>query len=126
MKVSRISQDGARIRVGAGGSSFRREERLQELLVQAQQQVLELRRQREWPERGGNDGSAESGAQRAAGRGQQRLQQAIAQLPEVKQSGRGDCKGWPGSVGKKDPGAQAAGEHDGRGGAGDEDGERRL
>src|SRR6202451_4024266 len=40
--VSRISQDGLRVRVSAGSNSFRREERLQQLLVQARQQVLEL------------------------------------------------------------------------------------
>ena len=49
VRVSRISQDGVRIRVSAGSSSFRREERLQQLLVQAQQQVMELRKQLESP-----------------------------------------------------------------------------
>ena len=41
VRVSRISQDGLRVRVSAGSNSFRREERLQLLLEQAQQQVLE-------------------------------------------------------------------------------------
>ena len=36
--VSRVSQDGVRVRVGAGASSFRREERLEQLLQQARQQ----------------------------------------------------------------------------------------
>ena len=35
VQVSRISQDGVRVRVSAGASSFRREERLQELLAEA-------------------------------------------------------------------------------------------
>ncbi|HEY6350221.1 MAG TPA: transposase [Candidatus Angelobacter sp.] len=35
VKVSRISQDGVRVRVGAGAGSFRREERLEKLLVEA-------------------------------------------------------------------------------------------
>ncbi len=35
VRVSRISQDGVRVRVSAGSSSFRREERLQQLLEQA-------------------------------------------------------------------------------------------
>ena len=60
--MSRISQDGVRIRVSAGSSSFRREERLQQLLVQAQQQVLELRKQLESPPIGRCDGAAEGGA----------------------------------------------------------------
>ena len=35
VKVSRLSQDGVRVRVGAGASSFRREERLEKLLEDA-------------------------------------------------------------------------------------------
>ena len=46
VRVSRISQDGVRVRVSAGSSSFRREERLQQLLEQARQQVQELRAER--------------------------------------------------------------------------------
>ena len=36
---------GVRVQVGAGVTSFRREERLQKLLEEAQQKVEELRRQ---------------------------------------------------------------------------------
>src|ERR1700733_3571121 len=39
VRVSRISQDGVRIRVSAGSNSFRREERLELLLAQARQHV---------------------------------------------------------------------------------------
>jgi hypothetical protein len=52
---------------------------LQELLAQAQQHVEELRRQMEGPE-----GAALTARERAAREKQQRLQEAIAQLPEVK------------------------------------------
>src|SRR5208337_3982955 len=45
VRVSRISQDGVRVRVSAGASSFRREDRLQDLLRQAKEHVAELRRQ---------------------------------------------------------------------------------
>src|SRR5271168_829806 len=45
VRVSRISQDGVRVRVSAGAGSFRREERLQELLQKAKDHVAELRRQ---------------------------------------------------------------------------------
>lgn len=100
VRVSRISQDGVRVRVSAGSSSFRREERLQQLLEQAQHQVKELRKQL--------DSAAESAAvtsrqkaarKRAAESRQQRLEQAIAQLPELKQkqaeaaqrAGKGKC-----------------------------------
>jgi transposase len=49
VRVSRISQDGVRIRVSAGSNSFRREERLELLLTQAREHVLELRKQLESP-----------------------------------------------------------------------------
>ena len=100
MHVSRISQDGVRIRVSAGGSSFRREERLQQLLVQAQQQVLELRKQLESPAQSAAMTARQKAArQRAAESRQHRLEQAIAQLPELKQkqaeaaarAGQGKC-----------------------------------
>src|SRR5208283_4156067 len=86
VSVSRVSQDGVRVRVSAGAGSFRREERLQKLLAESQQHVEELRRQLENPE----SSAALSARQRAAQRRlaeekQQRLEQAIAQLPELKQ-----------------------------------------
>ena len=98
--VSRISQDGVRIRVSAGSSSFRREERLQQLLVQAQQQVLELRKQLESPAQSAAVTVRQKAARRRAAESrQQRLEQAIAQLPELKQkqaeaaqrAGKGKC-----------------------------------
>jgi transposase len=100
VRVSRISQDGVRIRVSAGSSSFRREERLQQLLVQAQQQVLELRKQLESPAQSAAVTARQKAARtRAAELRQQRLEQAIAQLPELKKkqaeaaqrAGQGKC-----------------------------------
>jgi transposase len=85
VSVSRVSQDGVRVRVSAGADSFRREERLQKLLAQAKQHVEELRRQMENPESSAVL-SAKQGAarRRAAEEKQYRLEQAIAQLPELK------------------------------------------
>src|SRR5271156_5967147 len=100
VRVSRISQDGVRVRVSAGSSSFRREERLQQLLVQAQQQVLELRKQLESPAQSGAVTARQKAARkRAVESRQQRLEQAIAQLPELKKkqaeaaqrAGQGKC-----------------------------------
>jgi transposase len=95
VSVSRVSQDGVRVRVSAGAGSFRREERLQKLLAESKQHVEELRRQLENPE----SAAALSARQRAAQEKQQRLEQAIAQLPELKQkqaetakrAGQGKC-----------------------------------
>lgn len=86
VRVSRISQDGVRVRVSAGSSSFRREERLQQLLEQAQQQVKELRKQLDSPaESAAVTARQKAARKRAAESRQQRLEQAIAQLPELKQ-----------------------------------------
>jgi len=85
VSVSRVSQDGVRVRVSAGASSFRREERLQELLHQAQEHVVELRRQVDSPEYGSLTARQKGARKRAAEEKQKRLEQAIEQLPELKQ-----------------------------------------
>ncbi len=84
--VSRISQDGVRVRVSAGAASFRREERLRKLLAESQKHVEELRRQVEEPEKLAAAAAQKKRAQRrAAQERQKRLEQAMAQLPELKQ-----------------------------------------
>lgn len=85
VQVSRVSQDGVRVRVSAGASSFRREERLQKLLAEAKQHVEELRRQVDSPAYAALSAKQIAARKRAAAEKQQRLQQAIAQLPELKQ-----------------------------------------
>lgn len=83
--VSRISQDGVRVRVSAGASSFHREERLQELLQKTKEQVAELRQQLDSPaQSAGWTARQKAARKRAAQEKQQRLEQAIAQLPELK------------------------------------------
>jgi transposase len=85
VSVSRVSQDGVRVRVSAGASSFRREERLQKLLQESKQHVEELRRQVELPEYAALSARQRVARQRAAEEKQKRLEQAIEQLPELKQ-----------------------------------------
>ena len=85
VKVSRISQDGVRVRVGAGASSFRREERLEKLLEEAQQHVRALQEELDSPAvRAQLTAQQRAARQRAAKEQQQRLEEAIAQLPELK------------------------------------------
>jgi hypothetical protein len=85
VKVKCISQDGVRIRAGAAGKSFRREQRLEQLLQDAQAHVAELRRQLDDPEyASGLSAKKLAARKRAAREKQQRLEQAIAQLPELK------------------------------------------
>src|SRR6204780_5082766 len=100
VRVSRISQDGVRSRVSAGSNSFRREGRLELLLAQARQHVLELRKQLESPAQSAAVTARQKAARtRAAESRQQRLEQAIAQLPELKKkqaeaaqrAGKGKC-----------------------------------
>src|SRR5271157_1418800 len=85
VSVSRVSQDGVRVRVSAGAGSFRREERLRKLLAESKQHVVELRRQMENPEYSAALSAQQRAARQRAAQGkQQRLEQAIAQLPELK------------------------------------------
>ena len=97
--VSRLSQDGVRVRVSAGAGSFRRQERLEHLLQEARQHVEQLRAQVDSPEHAALSARQRAARKRAAVDKQQRLEQAIAQLPELKQkqaeaarrAGRGKC-----------------------------------
>jgi len=84
VSVYRISQDGLRVRASAGKSSFRRQERLQSLLEQAQAQVAALKAQREAPT--GADRNARQGAarERAARERLERVNQALEALEQVK------------------------------------------
>lgn len=84
VSVSRISQDGVRVRVSAGAASFRREERVRKLLAESQKQVEELRRQVEEPEQFAAVAVRKKAAQRRAAEDRQkRLEAALAQLPEL-------------------------------------------
>ena len=85
VKVSRISQDGVRVRVGVGAASFRREERLQQLLAEAKQHVEELRQQLDAPEKLAGDKAKKVKAQKQrAEERQKRVERALEQLPELK------------------------------------------
>ena len=83
--VSRVSQDGVRVRVGAGASSFRREERLAQLLQQARQHVEQLREQMDSPEHAALSTRQRGARKRAAAEKVKRLEEAIAQLPGLQQ-----------------------------------------
>jgi len=82
--VSRVSQDGVRVRVGAGAGSFRRQERLENLLQEARQQVRALREQVDSPLHAALSARQRAARKRAAANRLERLEQAIAQLPELK------------------------------------------
>jgi transposase len=85
VKVYRISQDGTRVRACAGASSYRREERLEKLLEEARQHVEDLKKLLEDPEKSAGVSAKQKAARtRAARERQQRVEQAIKRLPELK------------------------------------------
>lgn len=87
--ASRISQDGVRVRVSAGSGSFRREERLRALLAASEQHVAEVKRQLEQPEKLAVEAVRKKAAQRRAAEDRQkRMEQAVAQLPELERRQR--------------------------------------
>jgi transposase len=85
VKVSRISQDGTRVRACAGASSFRGEQRLDELLKQAQAHVQELSKLLDDPERSaGLSAKKRAACKRAAREKVERIKAAVDQLPAIK------------------------------------------
>lgn len=85
VKVYRISQDGTRVRACAGAASFRRELRLQQLLEEAQKHVQELRAQLDDPEKSAGLSAKQKAARiRSAREREQRIEQAIKRLPDLK------------------------------------------
>ena len=102
VKVSRISQDGLRVRASAGSGSFRREQRLEELLEKARAHVAELRRQLDDPRYAAVVGARKAAARkRAAAEKVDRLEKALEQLPQLKQKREKAAKRKGGREGKK-------------------------
>lgn len=82
VKLRGVAQDGVRLRADAGASSFRRGERLEQLLEQAKAQVERLAEEREHPDP--NQGARERAArQRAAREREERVERALKELPKV-------------------------------------------
>jgi len=83
VSLERVAQDGMRTRASAGASSFRREQRLQECLVQAREQVKRLAQEREHPDSGVSR-RQQAAKERAARERQSRVEAALSHLVEVK------------------------------------------
>lgn len=100
VKVSRVSQDGTRVRACAGAASFRGQERLDALLKQAKAHVEELSNLLEDPEQSAKLSAKRKAARRRAARERaERIEAAIERLPvlknqqqnAIKQAGDGAC-----------------------------------
>jgi transposase len=86
VKVHRISQDGTRVRACAGAAGFRGQERLDKALAEAKQHVEDLAKLLEDPAESSKLSARQKAARRRAAREkQERIEQAIARLPELKE-----------------------------------------
>jgi hypothetical protein len=84
VKVHRISQDGTRVRACAGAASFRGDQRLDKLLEEAKQHVEDLAKLLDDPEKSSKLSAKKKAAQRRAAREKvERIEQAVARLPEL-------------------------------------------
>jgi transposase len=82
VKLERVAQDGIRVRANAGASSFRREATLEQCLKEAQEQVERLRQELE-TDPGATSRRQSAARQRAVEERKRRVQEALAQMPDV-------------------------------------------
>jgi len=86
VSVRRISQDGMRVRASAGQSSFRRQQRLEQLLEVARQQVEALKAEREAPALAKRTSRQKAARERSARERLERVEGAMAALEQLKQA----------------------------------------
>lgn len=106
--VKRISQDGLRVRAGAGSKSFKKEQKLQAALEQARQQVEQLKRQINDPAKSVSR-RVQAAKERAAQDRERRVEEALARLPELQEMKRkqhGNKSNQPARVSLTDPEAR--------------------
>lgn len=90
VKLERTSQDGMRVRAGAGAASFRREASLQECLKQARERVRQVKEAAQTPDpQAPRDRAAR---QRAAREYEERIRKALEELPKAKAAKAADQK----------------------------------
>jgi hypothetical protein len=82
IRLERVAQDGMRVRADAGAASFRRQASLEEHLSQAKELVQTLKKQAQ-DDPGRAKRQAQAARLRAAEAREERIRQALEQLPEV-------------------------------------------
>jgi transposase len=82
VSLDRVAQDGMKVRANAGAASFRRKMTLEELLVEAKQQVEALRSELE-ADPGGATDRQRAARQRAAEEREERIRAALNQIPQI-------------------------------------------
>jgi transposase len=103
VKVHRISQDGTRVRACVGAASYRGEDRLNQLLKEAQDHVKELAAMLDDPVKSSHLSARKKAARRRAAREKlERIGAAVAQLPALKEKQSEAAKqAGDGAYGKK-------------------------
>ena len=81
VSLENVAQDGMRVRAAAGGSSFRRQPRLEQFLAVAQARVTALKAELPAPDRRSR---REAASARAAQERLQRVEAALAAMPEAR------------------------------------------
>lgn len=84
VRLSRLAQDGTRVRANAGAASLRRERSLKKCLREAKEQVEATRAQLDMPLTGDDSARKRAAAARAAADREQRLERALAELDELR------------------------------------------
>jgi transposase len=87
VKLTRVAQDGMRVRASAGAASFRRRGTLDECLEQARERVRALKEQIE-ADPGQDSRRAQAARERAQREIEQRIAKALERLPELEQAKR--------------------------------------
>jgi transposase len=82
VKLTRVSQDGVRVRASAGAASFRRKSKLEQCLEEAQEQIEALRQELE-EEPDATSRRQAAARQRAAEDRRRRVKEALAQMPDA-------------------------------------------
>lgn len=81
VSLTRVAQDGTRVRASAGAASFRREPRLNDLLAKAKEQVEHVKQLADDPSVTAREAAAR---QRAAREREERIKKALEELPKAR------------------------------------------
>lgn len=87
IKLERVAHDGVRVRANAGAASFRRREKLTKQLGMARELVRTLKEQAR-TDPGAANRRAQAARERAAIQREQRIEAALARLPEIEETKR--------------------------------------
>src|SRR5258706_9156598 len=105
VELTRVAQDGVRVRASAGGASFRRQDRLTEYLATAAVRVQSLRDELDADPGAGSRRQA-AAQQRAAEERRRRVADALAQLPGLEERRRKAGVKGPTRLSTTDPDAR--------------------